>query len=272
MGHLPEASGTELLVTVLGEIVLPTSQNSAWVSSLLTILAELGITERNARQAIARQASKDLLRVERIGRVSRCHLTKKSKDFLVAGAQRIYGFAELERDWDERWLVVMCSVPESERAKRARLRTRLGFEGFGFLNPTTAICAHTDRESAANQVLQDLGLGETAVVMKATAGFLSPDDDLIVRTWDLENLGESYELFNSRFVKRTPKTDAQRTAALIELVHAWRQFPFIDPEIPARLLPKKWQGHAAKEMFDSKRTQWAPGANAWFQALEHAGR
>jgi phenylacetic acid degradation operon negative regulatory protein len=268
MGNLPDASGTELLVTVLGEMVLPASPNSAWVSSLLVILGELGISERNARQAIARQASKDLLRVERIGRVSRCHLTKKSQDFLAAGAQRIYGFAEPERDWDEQWLVVMCSVPESERAKRARLRTRLGFEGFGFLNPTTAICAHTDREDAATRAIQDLGLAESAVVMKATAGFLSPDADLIERTWDLGYLGDSYDQFNARFAKRVPKTDAQRTAALIELVHAWRQFPFIDPEIPARLLPKQWAGHAAKDLFDAKRKQWTPGAVAWLHSLE----
>ena len=264
----PEGSGKELLLSVLGELLLPNG-GSAWTSTLVAVLAEIGISDRNARQAIARLADGGMLRNERLGRRARWHLTSETEEFLTKGAERIYGFGSDSDSWDGHWLMLMCSVPEDQRAERPRLRSRLGFEGFGFLAPGVAICAHIDREAAAARVLDDLGLLADAVLLRSEASTLSPDATLIERAWDLAALGDTYTEFIARFHQRRTTTDPQRCAAVVELVHAWRRFPSIDPELPAQLLPRRWQGHRAKDVFDDCRARWTPGATRWFLKLEH---
>ena len=166
---------------------------------------------------------------------------------------------------------MLCSVPEEQRAKRHQLRSRLGFAGFGFLAPGVAVSTHLDREATANAVLKDLGLVPGAVVFRAETGDLVEAGDLLRRAWDLDALAADYAGFVDAFGARDPRTDADRFAALVDLVHEWRRFPFVDPEIPARLLPERWPGRRAKDVFDACHASWSPAANAWYEALEAAG-
>jgi phenylacetic acid degradation operon negative regulatory protein len=55
------------------------------------------------------------------------------------------------------------------------------------------------------------------------------------------------------------------------LVHAWRKFPFLDPDLPAELLPSDWPRRQAHELFTSRHSAWSDPARAWFEELE-AGR
>jgi len=54
---------------------------------------------------------------------------------IVAGSRGMSGAAA----WDGRWVVVLCPVPEDQRAKRHQLRRRLEFAGFGFLSAGVAV-------------------------------------------------------------------------------------------------------------------------------------
>jgi phenylacetic acid degradation operon negative regulatory protein len=260
-------SAKAVLLTVLGELVLPNG-GGAWTQTLVEILDGLGVGERNARQAVARLAEQGLLANERRGRLARWHLTEEARRLLTAGAERIYGFGSAADDWDGHWLVVMCSVPEDQRAQRQQLRTRLGFAGFGFLAPGVAVTPHLDREAAANAVLRDLGLAAGALVLRAEAGELSPDAELLARAWDLDALAGEYAAFVAAFERRSAASGPGQATALIELVHEWRRFPFVDPEIPDRLLPARWPGRRAKQVFDRCHGAWAPDANAHVRALE----
>lgn len=264
------SSAKALLLTVLGEFVLPHS-GSAWTSTLVGGLAMLDVQERNARQAVTRLAEQGVVRSTKEGRKARWHLTDKGRSLLTAGAHRIYGFGAGEDEWDGRWLVVLCSVPEEQRAKRHQLRSKLGFAGFGFLGPGVAISPHLDREAAANAVLDELGLLPGATVFRAETGELVDADDLLRRAWDLDTLAARYDEFTNDFARRAPRTSGERFAALIELVHEWRRFPFVDPEIPAQLLPRGWPGRRAKRSFDARHASWAAAANACYQELELSG-
>ncbi len=53
-----------------------------------------------------------------------------------------------------------------------------------------------------------------------------------------------------------------------ELVHAWRRFPSIDPELPRQLLPTPWRGAEAGALFARRHAQWAPAARAEWQRLD----
>jgi phenylacetic acid degradation operon negative regulatory protein len=264
------SSAKALLLTVLGELVMPNG-GAVWTRTLVELLGGLGVEERNARQAIARLADHGVLVNERKGRLARWHLSDDSRRLLTVGAERIYGFGSSADDWDGHWLVVMCPVPEDQRAQRQQLRTQLGFAGFGFLASGVAITPHLDREPAATAVLRRLGLDAAALVLRAEAGDLSPDAELLARAWDLGAIADRYSGFVAAFDRRSATGGAARATALVELVHEWRRFPFVDPEIPVRLLPARWPGRRAKQVFDRCHAAWAQAANAHVRALEANG-
>jgi phenylacetic acid degradation operon negative regulatory protein len=261
------SSAKALLLTILGELVLPHG-GGAWTSTIVRSLALFGVEERNARQAIARLADRGTLRSEKQGRRTRWHLTPGGRRLLVDGTQRIYELGTGERAWDGRWLVVLCSVSEDQRAKRHQLRTQLEFAGFGFIAPGIAVSPHLDREPAANAVLADLGLLPGALVFRAEAGEVVDADDVLERGWDLGLLAAEYDAFVAGFGERTPSTDEACFVDLVELVHAWRRFPFLDPGIPPQLLPDRWPGHGAHELFSTRHAAVTPGAVRWYLAAE----
>jgi phenylacetic acid degradation operon negative regulatory protein len=252
---------------MLGEFVLP-HRGSVWTSTVVRSLGALGVEDRNARQAVARLADQGIVRSEKDGRRARLHLTEHGRELLTVGTERIYGFGHEDARWDERWLVVLCSVPEDQRAKRHQLRSQLAFAGFGFLSPGVALSPHLDREALATAALKELGLLPVAVVFRAEAGDLVSVGELLARAWDLGGLARRYEDFVAGFGRRSPRTDEARFVGTIELVHAWRHFPFVDPEIPRQLLPSRWPGPRAKNLFEDRHASWSPSANRWYEATE----
>jgi phenylacetic acid degradation operon negative regulatory protein len=52
------------------------------------------------------------------------------------------------------------------------------------------------------------------------------------------------------------------------LVHAWRKFPFLDPELPSGLLPRGWPRRRAHALFVERRARWQPTAHEFFEELE----
>ncbi len=261
------SSAKALLLTILGELVLPHG-GTVWTQTVVRLLELFDIEERNARQAVARLAEQGIVTNERRGRRARWRLTPEGRELLVTGTERIYAFSAATDGWDEHWLVVLCSVPEEQRTKRHRLRSRLSFEGFGFLGAGVAITPHLEREDVANAILKDLDLVPTAVVLHAEAGALVPATEVLHRAWDLDDLADRYQTFTDSFRRRSPVSDESRLAALVELVHAWRRFPFVDPEIPDRLLPRSWPGRRAKAVFDDRHAAWSPGARRCFTTFE----
>lgn len=259
------SSAKALLLTIFGEFVLPHSC-SVWTSTVVRSLGALDIDERNARQALARLAERGTVRSTKEGRKARWHLTEAGRRLLTAGTKRIYEFGGSDEAWDGRWLVVLCSVPEEQRAKRHQLRTQLGFAGFGFVAPGVAISPHIDREVMATTALEELDLLPAATIFRAETA--EPVDDLLERAWDLRTLAMRYDEFIAVFRPRAPSTDESRFVALVDLVHEWRRFPFVDPEIPPELLPPHWPGRRAKELFDVRHAAWASAANSWYADME----
>jgi len=49
-------------------------------------------------------------------------------------------------------------------------------------------------------------------------------------------------------------------ARQIELVHAWRRFPALDPALPRELLPARWSGLKAAQLFADRHQRWSATA------------
>ena len=275
MQHIAEAkrprsgaSAGSLLLTVLGEFARPIGR-PLWTRALVEALAILAVDQGAARQAIARSAAAGTILAQRSGRQMRWRLSAAGKRILEAGAARIYGFGGPMRDWDGTWLVLFASIPESERALRHRLRSRLAWAGFGSAGQGVWISPRADREDEAREILRELGpkAGPQRFSLRARFGAIGDELELVRQAWNIDELETAYMAFTQKFSALRPKSERALFGAQTQLVHDWRRFPFIDPGLPASMLPANWAGTRAKELFDDLHARWSARAQDWFAAL-----
>jgi phenylacetic acid degradation operon negative regulatory protein len=255
-----------VLLTMLGEYVLPAS-GSAWQETLIGALGTLGHKTHAARQALARSVSAGWLQTERHGRRSRVHLSPDTAEMLRSGAERIYTFGEPWR-WDGRWLLVVLRVPEERREVRHQMRTRLAWAGFGSLGGGLWITPHAEREHELADVAAD-GSAAEVVSFRAELGALGEPARVVAEAWDLDALADAYRAFITRFSRMRPGGSEAEFRAQTLLVHEWRRFPFLDPDLPDGMLPARWPRRRAHDLFHERHTAWEDGARAWFDRLEH---
>jgi phenylacetic acid degradation operon negative regulatory protein len=260
------------LLTVLGEFVLPVG-GRVWTAALLDSLGALGVEERTARQAVWRSAERGLLESERIGRRTRWALSDAARRLLTEGTRRIYSLHREPRPWDGRWLLLYVSVPESQRDLRHRMRTRLGWAGFASLGSGTWVSPWIDREIEAREVLNDLGLASAAKSFIAKPGGIGDVNEMVSSTWPLGEIAAGYGAFLEQFGTAPPaETGYDAFVNQVRLVHEWRRFPFLDPDLPGDLLPRDWSGYRAAELFHRLHEQWRSSAWTWWrERMEASG-
>jgi phenylacetic acid degradation operon negative regulatory protein len=256
-----------LLFTVLGEFVLP-GGGAAWTSTFIDVLARLGVEEKASRQALMRSASKGWLRSSRVGRRTRWALTADGERLLTEGASRIYSFAGHALSWDGRWLLVLTRIPETDRAARHLLRTRLSWAGFGSPAPGVWLSAHTERLAEAEHALRQASVLDEAPIFVVEHRGGADMAGMARRAWDLEAIEASYRSFMALYAAREVDDPL---AFQVDLVHAWRRFPWLDPTLPRKLLPADWSGGRAARVFRELHDRLAAGANAEWSRLDGTG-
>jgi phenylacetic acid degradation operon negative regulatory protein len=253
-------------MTLLGEFMLPRA-GTVWTSVLVRALAMFAVEEKSARQALARAAAEGWLTVHRQGRRAHWELTAAGRRLLTEGASRIYSFGRSQHSWDHTWLVLIVTVPEAKRELRHRLRTRMSWAGFGALSPGVWIAPQAQREAEAGQILGDLGLGPAAMSFRASHGSIGSQQTIAAQAWDLDSVAARYEAFIGEFAGLRPASGDEVMIAQTRLVHEWRRFPFLDPQLPAELLPAQWSGTKAAELFHARHAEWGPSAQARWDEL-----
>jgi phenylacetic acid degradation operon negative regulatory protein len=113
-------------------------------------------------------------------------------------------------------------------------------------------------------VLRDAGIAGDAHLFTATRSGLADVRAMVSAAWDLAAVEQSYERFIAEFSGRG---SGDVLASQIELVHAWRRFPAIDPALPRELLPARWSGLKAARLFADRHRRWSAGAQAEWTAL-----
>lgn len=263
------ASARSLLLTILGEFVHP-RDGSAWTGSLVAALAALGVEEKSARQTIARTANQRIIASERHGRRVRWQITQEGRTLLAEGTDRIYSFLRRPHTWDGQWLVVAAAVPESQRSTRHKLRTRLTWLGLGCPTPGLWIIPDADKEDEVQAALSDLDLSERAFAWAGRRAAGTDPASLIDAAWDLEAVRTRYQEFAEDFAERTVEDDTSAFVAQVELIQAWRSFPFADPDLPAELLPRGWPGPQSATLFHNRRDRWHRRAQREWERMETA--
>jgi phenylacetic acid degradation operon negative regulatory protein len=261
-----EASSRSLLMTLLGEFVLP-RDGAVWTSVLIRALAMFDVEEKSARQALARVAAEGWLTAQRQGRRVRWELTEAGRGLLTHGAERIYSFGREQPAWEQTWLVLIVTVPEAKRELRHRLRTQLSWAGFGSPAPGVWITPDTGREAEARQILDELGLADGAMSFSAGYGSIGSPEMVAAQAWDLATVAARYEAFIAEFGGLAPRAGDATLIAATRLVHEWRRFPFLDPQLPVELLPAHWSGTRAARLFHARHDDWAPVAQLRWDTL-----
>jgi phenylacetic acid degradation operon negative regulatory protein len=257
-----------VLLTLLGEYVLPASQ-SVWQETLINALSTLDYKTQAARQALARSVTAGWLRTERHGRRSRVHLSAETAAMLSTGAERIYGFGE-PWEWQGQWLLVVLRVPEERREIRHQVRTRLAWAGFGSMGGGLWITPHVEREHELRDMAGDESVAEL-LSFRAELGAIGEPRRVIADAWDLAGVAEAYRLFVAQFGRLRPKTPEATFRAQTLLVHEWRKFPFLDPDLPEVMLAPGWPRSRAHDVFHERHALWHDAAQAYFASLEATG-
>jgi phenylacetic acid degradation operon negative regulatory protein len=254
-GALP-ASGQpqpqELLITMLGTYVRPHG-DQVWSGGLVVLLGELGFSEGGARVALTRLVRRGLLERVRSGRLVHYRVTARADRLLAEGDGRIFSLGD-PRDEEGTWTVLWHQIPEDRRLELSRLARRLRFLGFGSVQGSVWVSPH-DHSAEVVRLLAELRVSDYATIFTAHPDAVVGLPALVSRAWDLSGLVDRYEAFEAEFAplcaRRALAVLSDREAFLIRtrLVHQFRGFPVIDPELPERLAPLAGPRRRAASIF-----------------------
>jgi phenylacetic acid degradation operon negative regulatory protein len=254
-----------LLLTILGEFMLPRGE-AVWQETLVSALVCLGYSPQAARQALSRSTRDGWLSTQRRGRRSKMSLGDRTAALLSTGAERIYSFGA-PWEWDERWLLVVLRVAEQNRAVRHQLRSRLAWTGLGSLGGGVWLTPHVERQDELIASIREEPFAEARSFI-AEHGSIGDPASLVADAWDLEAVSDQYAAFIEDFSRVRAQSPEACFRQQTLLVHAWRKFPFLDPDLPTALLPEGWPRERAHALFVNRHERWRAKAVQHFEALE----
>jgi phenylacetic acid degradation operon negative regulatory protein len=256
----------QLIVTVYG---LYAREAGGWLSiaSLVTLLGALGVDEPAVRSSISRLKRRGILVAGRHGLAAGYELSERARAILWEGDERI--FRRARAGIAEGWLLAVFSVPEHERHKRHVLRTQLTRLGFGTAAPGVWIAPAHLRASAA-ETLRRLDLDGYADLFRADYLAFGDPADKVRDWWDLDQLAGLYGEFlgvhgplAGKWGRRRNPREQEAFVDYVRLLTDWRRLPYLDPGLPAELLPEQWPGIRAADLFFTLRDRLDADARAF---------
>lgn len=252
----PEATGVDIpprqLITSLYGLYARADHDWLSVAALVRLMEDLGVDAASVRSSVSRLKKRDILRSVRRGGRAGYALAPAALEILREGDVRI--FSRPRATPADGWLVVVFSVPESEREKRHALRSQLVRLGFGSAAPGVWVAPGTLYDETA-RVLERLGLSTYTDLFRGD--YLGAGDvaSKMGSWWDLGELERLYTEFHEtyapvqvRWRKAPPSTEAA-FKAYVPMLTAWRRLPYLDPGLPLEYLPHDWEGVKAGEVF-----------------------
>ncbi|BCU80585.1 phenylacetic acid degradation operon negative regulatory protein PaaX [Polycladomyces abyssicola] len=260
-----------LMFTLYGDYIQYYGEE-IWIGSLIRLMGEFGISEQSVRGATMRMVNQDLLKVRRIGNKSYYSLTDKGKRNIEDGVRRVYSIKN--HKWDRLWRVLTYSIPEEKRELRTQIRKELTWLGFGLISNSTWISPNPLEEKVMDMV-REYHLEPYVFFFQTDSIVSHENEDIITRGWDLEKIENEYKQFiqycEARYeeIKQAIYSGTLSNRECFKertiLVHEYRKFLFKDPGFPLDLLPQKWSGIKARELFWKIHQLVSNGAVQFFE-------
>jgi phenylacetic acid degradation operon negative regulatory protein len=262
-----EPAPQDLVLTLLGGHVRPRECAGVWSGGLVRLLEDFRFSAGAARAALNRLVMRDLLARRKDGRLVHYTLTPRTVTVLAEGDRRIFSLGQAARR-PPKWTVLWHAIPESRRTDRNRLVRRLRFLGFGSMQDGTWIAPH-DREREVAALVTELGVGEYVGVLLGKPAAEPHFAAFVTRVWDFDGLSGRYRAFVSQFRGYSSGVRDDRQALLLRtrLMHTFREFPFLDPELPADLVPAPNHRDEAVRLFHDLYPALEGGAQRYFDEV-----
>ncbi|QMU96264.1 regulator [Microbacterium esteraromaticum] len=248
-------STTSLLRTLIGLYLRPLGGRIS-SAALVRLAGDLGIPAARARTAITRLKQRGLLIATADAGYA---LNPAALPMLERGDRRIFSVRTMAAG--DEWMLVSATIPETRRDLRHQLRRRLQFLGAGAVTAGLWILpGHLAGE--VDQLLAELDARSYATLFRTSDPMpAEPLPDAAARWWDLEALRAEHERFLASLVDLDR---AEPFAAYVRLIDSWRVLPYVDPGLPASLLPEDWPGERSVQEFERLSSALTS------QALAHA--
>jgi len=158
------------------------------------------------------------------------------------------------------------------------LRSELARLGFGMVAPGVWIVPAHPGDTTA-ETLRRLELDSYADLFHADHLAFGDPASKIRRWWDLDELERRYESFlrtHEPAMRRWEHVQEQNVPAwtqveafadYVRVLTDWRRLPYLDPGLPAELLPADWIGIRAAEEFFALRSMLEEPARAYVQRI-----
>lgn len=262
----------QLIVTIYG-LYAREEGDALPVAALVRLMGELGVEAAGVRSSVSRLKRRGVLESRRHGGVATYAISAGSVQMFAEGDTRI--FAPARASIDDKWLLVVFSIPETLRAKRHVLRTELTRLGFGSVTSGVWIAPVKVWEQARAQLERH---GLASYVDAFSADHLSPGE-LAVKVaswWDLAALDAMYSEFVDKYAgllrRWEPSSSGSPKDAFtdyVTMVTEWRRLPFLDPGLPLDLLPQGWNGVRAEQLFADLNRVLGPLAHDYVAEIIH---
>ncbi|WP_194409828.1 PaaX family transcriptional regulator C-terminal domain-containing protein [Microbacterium cremeum] len=250
------ASPVRLVLTIFGDYwwhvrePLPTG-------ALVAALTDLGLKEAAARATLTRMTRNGLLDAERAGRRTTHRLTERAVAIVDEEARWLDDFGVDEQPWDGLWTVLAFSIPESQRATRHLVRSRLKWLGFAPLYDGVWISPR-DHAAEAMAQLRELEVAD-ATVMRAQLETSIPGGPQ--SAWDLAGVANRYRAFAAEVAASVDgAVPADAFVERTRLMLAWQAFRVLDTGIPVELVPGDWPRVATRRAWAGRYNELGPGA------------
>lgn len=266
------AKTQSLIFTIYGDYIRHYN-NRIWVGSLIRLLEAFDHNPQSVRMSLSRMSKQGWLSIDKEGKKSFYTLTEAGKNRLNTAAGRIFNIGK-ER-WDGRWLMVVLQNRFDDARHRQAFIRELEWHGFGQLSTNVYITPNPLHETM-DRLSVKYNLEDKVDIFSAeyTAG---ENSRLIQRGWNIEEINERYESFFEKYsrdyvldrqlIAEGRLTDAECFIKRVMLTHEYRKFLFIDPGFPAELLPGRWLGHHAGQLFSDYYQLLGRGAIEFFEGV-----
>jgi phenylacetic acid degradation operon negative regulatory protein len=264
----------QLIVTLYG---LHARERDGWLSvaAVVRLLADVGVDAQAVRSSVSRLKRRGLLQARKVDGAAGYSLSAAAAGILAEGDTRI--FDRPRATLADGWVLVVFSVPESEREKRHLLRVQLTRLGFGTVASGMWVAPAVLRDEAV-AVLRRLELVAHADVFVAEHVAFGDLRAAVASWWDLDALEELHRAFLGRYSGLRERwangAGADGRAAFADwlpLLTAWRRLPYADPGLPPDVLPDRWSGHEAAGLFAWARSELAGPAAAHARSVLDGG-
>ncbi|SKG70342.1 PaaX domain-containing protein, C-domain [Mycobacteroides abscessus subsp. bolletii] len=239
---------------------------------LTQLMGVFGVEPATVRVVMTRLRKEGWFDSVKSGREVSYVLNDKSWRLLDDGRSRI--FERHPDEWDRTWTQALVDEAGMDREQRKRIEKALTWWGFGSYGGPVWLSPH-DREKQLREMLSGDDELRLQFLRCQTAGVLS-DRTLADRCWNLEELDADYQLFIDEF---RPQLARYRRAvsgpeALVQnitLIHSYRRYPFRDPDLPQPLLPARWRGRTAHQVFTEAHDILRESAATFVASVIEAG-